>query len=57
MLVIGPDVKVTILGIERRQVRIGITAPKGIFVHRHEVYQRIELERQQVRKAAGMTLA
>ena len=44
-LIIGNDVKVTILGIHGNQVRIGVTAPKNITVHREEVYQRIQEER------------
>ena len=38
---IGDDIKITILDIRGGQVRIGITAPDSIKVHREEVYQRI----------------
>ena len=40
-LFIGDDIKITILDIRGGQVRIGITAPEAIKVHREEVYQRI----------------
>jgi carbon storage regulator CsrA len=40
-----PDVSVTVLGIRGRQVRIGITAPKSVTVHREELYERLESER------------
>ena len=40
-LFIGDDIKITILDIRGGQVRIGITAPDTIKVHREEVYQRI----------------
>ena len=40
-LFIGDDIKITILDIRGGQVRIGITAPDDIKVHRQEVYQRI----------------
>jgi len=38
---IGSSVSVTVLGTRGRQVRIGITAPKGITVHREELYERL----------------
>ena len=41
-LYIGDDIKITILDIRGGQVRIGITAPDTIKVHREEVYQRIK---------------
>ena len=42
---IGDDVTVTVLGIKGSQIRIGITAPRDVAVHREEVYERILQER------------
>lgn len=37
-IVIGDDIEITIVEISGSQVRIGITAPRDVRVHRREVY-------------------
>ena len=40
-LMIGDDVKVTVLGVKGNQIRIGVDAPQDVSVHREEIYERI----------------
>jgi carbon storage regulator len=41
---LGDSVTVTVLGVARGQVKIGIEAPRDLSVHRQEVYQRVQEE-------------
>lgn len=45
-VVIGDDVDVTVLGMRGNQVRLGVTAPREIAVHREEIYQRIHDDKE-----------
>jgi len=47
-LVIGDNVRVTVLGVRGHQVRIGVDAPKEVTVHREEIYQRIKNEGNEI---------
>jgi len=46
-LMIGDEVKVTVLGVKGNQVRIGVDAPKHVSVHREEIFDRIKEEKEQ----------
>ena len=40
-VVIDDDIEVTVLGIKGGQVRLGVTAPAEVKVHRDEVYRKL----------------
>ena len=45
-IVIGSEIRVTILEFQGRQIRLGIEAPSEISIHRGEVYERIREENE-----------
>jgi carbon storage regulator len=44
-IIIGDDVEITIVDVRGDKVRLGISAPKSITVHRKEVYEAIQREK------------
>ncbi|MDR2726329.1 MAG: carbon storage regulator CsrA [Candidatus Adiutrix sp.] len=51
---IGDEVKVQVVEVKGRQVRLGITAPAALAVHREEVFQRIQ---EQNRRSTEVSLS
>jgi len=45
-IIIGSDIRVTVLEMQGRQIRLGIEAPLDVSVHRGEVYERIREENE-----------
>jgi carbon storage regulator len=55
-IVIGPNVVVTVVEVRGDKVQLGITAPKGVSVHRQEVADKITEElRKLAEKTSGNT--
>ncbi|NLI15023.1 MAG: carbon storage regulator CsrA [candidate division Zixibacteria bacterium] len=46
-ITIGDNIKITVLGINGKQVKLGILAPDKVSVHREEIYNRIQEENKQ----------
>jgi carbon storage regulator len=50
-IMIGDDVEIIIVDVRGDKVRLGITAPKEIPVHRREIYDAIQREKTEKKKA------
>jgi carbon storage regulator len=49
-IMIGDDVEIIIVDVRGDKVRLGITAPKSIPVHRREIYDAIQREKNEAEK-------
>lgn len=49
-IIIGDDIKITVVEIRGDKVRLGIAAPTNVPVHREEVYEAIRRENMQAAK-------
>lgn len=56
---IGDDIEITIIEVRGDQVRLGVTAPRDIPVHRKEVYLQIQQENLNAARnaASGQSVA
>jgi carbon storage regulator len=50
-IVIGDGIEVRVLRVGRDGVRLGVTAPPTVSVHRREIYEQIRIENQQAATA------
>lgn len=46
-IIIGDDIRITVVELKGGGVRIGIDAPREMKVHRQEVYERIKQENKE----------
>ncbi len=49
-ITIGDDVTVKVLNISGNQIRLGITAPSNVAVHREEIYDKVQAGKPAVSK-------
>lgn len=52
-IIIGDDIKITIVDVRGDQVKVGIDAPRSIPVHREEVYKEIQAENRRAAVQPG----
>ena len=54
-IMIGDDIRIVVVAVDRDQVKLGIEAPRAISVHRSEIYD--EIQRQNEAAAASPSAA
>jgi carbon storage regulator len=47
-LIIGDDIVVQVLDIRGGQIRLGISAPRDVSIHRQEIYDRIHVQKAKI---------
>lgn len=56
-IMIGDDIEITVVDIRGDKIRLGITAPARIAVHRKEVYEAIREENERASKLDAADMA
>ncbi|MFW5742159.1 MAG: carbon storage regulator CsrA [Spirochaetota bacterium] len=56
-IVIGDDIRVTVIDIKGDQIKLGIEAPRDVKVYRREVYEAIQEENREAAKSAAARTA
>lgn len=56
-IVIGDNIEVAVLAVEGDQVKLGISAPREITVHRREVYEQIKRANEEAARSSTVDLS
>jgi carbon storage regulator len=51
-IMIGDDIRIVVVGVDRDQVKVGIEAPRQVPVHRSEIYDEIQRSNQSAADSA-----
>ena len=51
-IMIGDDIRIVVVGVDRDQVKVGIEAPRSVPVHRSEIYDEIQRANRSAVEAA-----
>jgi len=52
-IVIGDNVRIVVVSVDRDQVKLGIEAPREVSVHRSEIYEEIQRSNRSAADAPG----
>ncbi len=53
-LILGDDIFITIIDVGGNQVKVGITAPSNISIHREEIYKLVQKEKENATNIASI---
>lgn len=56
-IMIGDNVRIVVVAVDRDQVKLGIEAPREVPVHRSEIYEEIQRSNRAAAEAAGVPAA
>lgn len=57
VIVIGDDIEITVVDVRGDQVKLGVTAPRSVSIHRKEVYEAIRLENLAAAKSSAIGMS
>lgn len=55
-IMVGDNVEVIVLGVQNEQVKLGISAPKTVSIHRKEIYTQIQDENKKAADVKSFSL-
>ncbi|USK49566.1 carbon storage regulator CsrA [Bacillus sp. CMF12] len=55
-IMVGDDIEISIISIEGDQVKLGISAPKNVDIHRKEIYLSIQQENSSATKTEAISI-
>jgi carbon storage regulator len=56
-IIIGDAIEITVVAVEGDQVKLGITAPRQVPVHRREVYDQIKQANEEAVRSAPLDIS
>ncbi len=57
VIVVGDDIEITVVDIRGDQVKIGVSAPRAVSIHRKEVFDAIRNENREAAKSAPVQVS